>query len=156
MLVSGVEGRSQEAPGARGDAKWRERHPEYAARHRQMQRERYERNKDEIRAKAREHMRKRYATDPQRVLATNRAWYERNRDRMREYDRGHRLANIEASGRRTGSEVVPDMLPTRQPGRSTSKSGAGETRTNRTLMYVPPPTNGGSQPAGKGSVRRNG
>jgi 5-methylcytosine-specific restriction endonuclease McrA len=41
-------------------------------------------------------MRKRYATDPQQVLATNRAWYERNRERMREYDRRHRLANIDA------------------------------------------------------------
>jgi len=41
-------------------------------------------------------MRTRYATDPQRVLATNKAWYERNRERMREYDRRHRLANLEA------------------------------------------------------------
>ena len=41
-------------------------------------------------------MRKRYATDPQRVLATSKAWYERNRERMREYDRSHRLANLEA------------------------------------------------------------
>ena len=42
-------------------------------------------------------MRTRYATDPQRVLATNKAWYERNRERMREYDRRHRLANLEAT-----------------------------------------------------------
>lgn len=76
---------------------WRERHPEYAERHRELQRQRYERNKDELRAKAREYMRKRYATDPQRVLATNKAWYGRNRERMLEYDRRHRLADLKAT-----------------------------------------------------------
>jgi len=40
-------------------------------------------------------MRNRYATDPRRVLAKNQAWYERNRDRMLEYDRRHRLANLD-------------------------------------------------------------
>ena len=77
--------------------RWRQRHPEYAERARELHRKRYEEKKDEIRAKAREYMRTRYAADPQRVLATNKAWYERNRERMREYDRRHRLANLEAT-----------------------------------------------------------
>lgn len=47
-------------------------------------------------AKAREYMRRRYTTDPQRVLATNKAWYERNRERMLEYDRSHRLAKLDS------------------------------------------------------------
>jgi 5-methylcytosine-specific restriction endonuclease McrA len=76
--------------------RWRERNPEYATRHREMQRDWYERNKDQIRPGARARMRKRYARDPKRILATNKAWYERNRDRMLKYDRRHRLANLEA------------------------------------------------------------
>ena len=71
----------------------RERHPEYKERDRKAQRDWYEKNKDEVRAKAREYMRKRYAADPQQVLATNKAWYQRNRERLLEYDRRHRLAN---------------------------------------------------------------
>jgi 5-methylcytosine-specific restriction endonuclease McrA len=75
--------------------RWRERHPEYAKRARELHRKRYDQNKEEIRSKAREYMRKRYATDPQQVLATNKAWYERNRDRLLEYDRRRRLANLD-------------------------------------------------------------
>ncbi|HKC91637.1 MAG TPA: HNH endonuclease [Candidatus Limnocylindria bacterium] len=76
--------------------RWTERHPESAERARERQRRWYEENKDEIRAKAREYMRKRYATDPQRVLATNKAWYGRNREQRREHVRIYRLANLEA------------------------------------------------------------
>lgn len=76
--------------------RWKERHPEYAERHRELERLRYEKNKEAIHAKAREYLQKRYSTDPQRILATNKAWYQRNRERMREYDRRHRLANLDA------------------------------------------------------------
>jgi 5-methylcytosine-specific restriction endonuclease McrA len=73
--------------------RWRERHPEA---NRERRKRWYEENKEKIRPKARDKMRNRYATDPQRVLATNKAWYERNKERMREYDRRHRLANLDA------------------------------------------------------------
>jgi 5-methylcytosine-specific restriction endonuclease McrA len=73
--------------------RWRERNADLVRKRRKQW---YEEHKEEIRAKARESMRRRYASDPQSVLATNKAWYERNRERMREYDRSHRLANLEA------------------------------------------------------------
>ena len=75
--------------------RWRERHPEYKERARERHKQWYERNKDEIRAKSRDYGRTRYASDPQAVLATNKAWYERNRERVREYARRHRLANLD-------------------------------------------------------------
>lgn len=76
--------------------RWKERHPEYQERARELHRKRYDEHKDELRAKAREYMRIRYASDREGVLSTNKAWYERNRERMREYDRRHRLANLDA------------------------------------------------------------
>lgn len=75
--------------------RWRERHPEYKERARELYRIRYEQNKEQLRAKAREFMRKRYAWDRDGVLATNKAWYERNRQKLLEYDRQWRLANLE-------------------------------------------------------------
>jgi 5-methylcytosine-specific restriction endonuclease McrA len=75
--------------------RWRERHPEYAERRRELGRQWYEKNKDSVRARARDYLRNRYATDREGVLATNKAWYERNRDRMLDYDRRHRLANLD-------------------------------------------------------------
>jgi len=75
--------------------RWRERHPEYVARKRELGRQWYEKNKDSVRARARDRMRNRYATDRQGVLATNKAWYERNRHRRLDYNRRHRLANFD-------------------------------------------------------------
>jgi len=72
--------------------RWREQHPEYKERTRERHKRWYEEHKDEIRAKARQYLRKRYATDPQRVLARNAAWYRRNRESRLEYQRQRRLA----------------------------------------------------------------
>ena len=67
--------------------RWREQHPEYKEQTRERHKRWYEEHKDEIRAKAREYLRKRYATDPQRVLARHAAWYRRNRESRLEYQR---------------------------------------------------------------------
>jgi 5-methylcytosine-specific restriction endonuclease McrA len=75
--------------------RWKERHPEYAQRARELRLKRYEENKEEIRAKARNYMRTRYASNPQQVLATNKAWYKRNRESRREYARKRRLAKLD-------------------------------------------------------------
>ncbi len=69
--------------------RWRQRHPEVA---RERQKQWYEKNKEKIRAEAREYRRRLYAADPQRILAANKAWYLRNKDGRREYERARRLA----------------------------------------------------------------
>jgi len=92
-VESNEERRKREARGR--SRRWRERHPEYAERRRELGRQWYEKNKDSVRARARDYMRNRYATDREGVLAANKAWYERNRDRMLDYDRRHRLANLD-------------------------------------------------------------
>jgi len=75
--------------------RWRDRHPEYAERGRELSRRWYEKNKDTVRARARARQRNRYAMDREGVLARNKAWYARNRDRMLDYDRRRRLANLD-------------------------------------------------------------
>jgi 5-methylcytosine-specific restriction endonuclease McrA len=75
--------------------KWRERHPEYAERRRQLYREMSDEAKAKLRATKREAMRKRYAANPEKVLAINKAWYQRNLERMHAYDRAHRSSNLD-------------------------------------------------------------
>jgi len=70
--------------------RWRDRHgKEYAARRRQLDRERYAAKRESVLAAKRE----RYATDPAfagRIRAENRDWYERNREQRRQYNQRYR------------------------------------------------------------------
>lgn len=65
--------------------RWRERHPGYAERARELRRKWYTANKSEIRAKGNARERDRYALDPEPTRARNRAWYQRNKDQRHEY-----------------------------------------------------------------------
>lgn len=76
--------------------RWKERHPEYAERRRQLYREMDPDRKAARLAKAREDRRRRFTTDRETILARNREWYWRNRERRSAYNRNYRKANLEA------------------------------------------------------------
>ena len=84
--------------------RWRERHPEYEQRRRELRRQWYEKNKDEIRAKSREQRRAQYAQNPDSIKASNRAWYERNKDQRRVYYLKRKAAEPEALRRKRERE----------------------------------------------------
>ena len=65
--------------------RWLERHPEYEDRRREVHRAWYERNKDQIRARAREKRRELYALDPGPIRASNHEWYLRNKEQRHLY-----------------------------------------------------------------------
>lgn len=75
--------------------RWRERNGRrYAARRRQLDRERYAANRESILSAKR----RRYSTDQafaQRVRASNRVWYGRNRAQRRESNRRYYVENVE-------------------------------------------------------------
>jgi 5-methylcytosine-specific restriction endonuclease McrA len=79
--------------------RWLERHPEYEERRRELHRVWYEKNKDQIRAKARERRRQLYALDPGPIRATNHEWYLRNRDQRHQYYLKRKAAEPEESRR---------------------------------------------------------
>lgn len=75
--------------------RWRDRHgKQYAARRRQLDRERYAANRESVLAAKRD----RYAEDAafaERIRAANRRWYERNREPRRESHRRYYVQNAE-------------------------------------------------------------
>ena len=65
--------------------RWRERHPEYAARARELRRKWYEENRDEVLARTKERQRAQYAANPEPIRERNRAWYQKNKDQRHAY-----------------------------------------------------------------------
>ena len=65
--------------------RWRERHPEYKERARELQRKRHVENRAEILARGNERERARYAADPEPIKARNRAWYQKNKEQRHAY-----------------------------------------------------------------------
>ena len=78
------------AAGREAGRRWRERNgKKYAARRRQLDRERYAANRESVLSTKRQ----RYATDPAfaaSIRAQNRAWHERNREERRAYNLRYR------------------------------------------------------------------
>jgi 5-methylcytosine-specific restriction endonuclease McrA len=79
--------------------RWLERHPEYEERRRELHRVWYGKNKDQIRAKAREKRRQLYALDPGPIRATNHEWYLRNKEQRHQYYLKRKAAEPEESRR---------------------------------------------------------
>ena len=65
--------------------RWRERHPEYAERARELRRKWYDENRDAVRSRSKERNRARYADNPEPIRAQNRAWYQQNKEQRHEY-----------------------------------------------------------------------
>jgi 5-methylcytosine-specific restriction endonuclease McrA len=79
--------------------RWRQRHPEYKERERELHRLRFERNGVSIRARERERRRQLYEIDPERIRAINREWYSRNKEQRHQYYLRRKAAEPEESRR---------------------------------------------------------